>query len=217
MKTVKITPSLLSIPPYLSASWEHIGTLRIEPGTGVLIVTLTNGTQVEIPDLQPKEVDAIFEAHTLYSQSRPLQTSPMPFSLSLPLDTEGGVASIGHSMQHNADQSDLPDIPPKFLEKIAAIAKAFGLEESATLSPPVEGCNCTYCQIARSYSLAEEDLVSEADLSFKDWFIEQKGDKLFQVSSPLDTNERYNVFLGTPLGCTCGQKNCEHLKAVLRT
>lgn len=217
MKTIKITPTLLSIPPYLSASWEHIGALRIEPGTGVLVVTLINGTQVEVPGLQPKEVDSIFEAHSLYSQTTPTQKSPIPFSLSLPLDTEGGIASLSNSMCHNPEQSDLPDIPPKFLEKITAIAKAFGLEDSATISPPVERCNCTYCQITRSCSPAEEDLITEADLSFKDWLIAQKGDKLFEVTSPLDPNEHYNVFLGDPLGCTCGEKNCEHIKAVLHT
>ena len=34
---------------------------------------------------------------------------------------------------------------------------------------------------------------------------------------PLDPNEHYNVFLGTPLGCTCGEKDCEHIRAVLST
>ena len=40
---------------------------------------------------------------------------------------------------------------------------------------------------------------------------------LIVVTNPLDANEHYNVFLGDPIGCTCGQKNCEHIRAVLNS
>jgi PhoH-like ATPase len=49
------------------------------------------------------------------------------------------------------------------------------------------------------------------------WGIEQTAEQLYKVTNPLDANEQYNVFLGTPLGCTCGLKNCEHIRAVLNT
>ncbi|NGX33463.1 MAG: hypothetical protein K1060chlam4_01531, partial [Candidatus Anoxychlamydiales bacterium] len=40
---------------------------------------------------------------------------------------------------------------------------------------------------------------------------------LYRVTNPLDENEHYSVFLKDPIGCTCGKKNCEHVKAVLNS
>ena len=62
-----------------------------------------------------------------------------------------------------------------------------------------------------------EEIVSDEDLAFRDWEIKQTTDEKYQVTNPLDANEQYNVFLGNPLGCTCGEKNCEHIRAVLST
>ncbi len=62
----------------------------------------------------------------------------------------------------------------------------------------------------------DED-VSEEELKFKMWDIEEIDETLFKVTNPLDANEHYNVYLGNPIGCTCGKKNCEHIKAVLNT
>ena len=71
-------------------------------------------------------------------------------------------------------------------------------------------CNCTYCQIARaiqagSLELGEHDEVeevSEEDLKFRDWDIEQKSEEIYEVTNPIDQNEHYQVFLGNPVGCT---------------
>jgi hypothetical protein len=35
--------------------------------------------------------------------------------------------------------------------------------------------------------------------------------------NPLDHKEHYNVFLGDPIGCSCGNNNCEHIQAVLKS
>ena len=59
--------------------------------------------------------------------------------------------------------------------------------------------------------------MNEEDLKFRNWEIEQTADKLYIVTNPFDKNEHYSVFLGDPLGCTCGEKNCEHIRAVLTT
>ena len=59
--------------------------------------------------------------------------------------------------------------------------------------------------------------VTDEDLKFRTWDIKQPGKKLYLVTNPLDNNENYNVFLGKPVGCTCGQKYCEHIKAVLNS
>jgi hypothetical protein len=59
--------------------------------------------------------------------------------------------------------------------------------------------------------------ISDDDLKFRDWEIAQTEANLYSVTNPLDPSEHYSVFLGEPLGCTCGSKNCEHIKAVLKS
>jgi len=64
-----------------------------------------------------------------------------------------------------------------------------------------------------------DEEVKDEELTFKDeWEVKETGDKLlFSVHNPLDPKECYSVFLGDPIGCTCGKKNCDHIKAVLRS
>ena len=60
-----------------------------------------------------------------------------------------------------------------------------------------------------------EEIVSDEELRFKTWEISQTNDKLYLVSNPIDANEHYSVYLGEPVGCTCGEKHCDHIRAVL--
>jgi len=227
---MQITPKILSIPPYLSTTWDTIAALKSEPNNGAysLIITLKTGDSITVPSLSEEEITTILEAHAQYLQPiAPFQGLgqglgfPVPFSFSLPLKQDGGpVASLGDSMRHNPEQSDLPDIPVEILGRVTMIAKAFGLDDFSALEEAVDGCNCTYCQLKRAFvSTLEigEEKIKDEDLHFRDWEVSEISDKLFTVTSPLDKNEQYNVFLGEPLGCTCGNKNCEHIKAVLRS
>jgi hypothetical protein len=224
---MKISPKILSIPPYLSTTWKNIASLHVrEEGTGFrLIVILQNRATVEVPGLDKESVDAIFDAHAKYAEAESsAQTSPLdgPFSLSLPLRPDGQtIDSLGASMQHSPDQSDLPPLPPEVLEKITMVAKAFGLEDSSALPKAEESCNCVYCQVVRALrgdsAAHPEEEVADADLKFRNWDISQTAEKLYHVTNPLDQTEHYDVFLGDPLGCTCGHKNCEHIRAVLNT
>lgn len=226
---MKITSSILSIPPYLSTTWKNISSLhmREEKGSFTLVVILQNRVQVEVPGLDKATVDSIFEAHARYAESgeTPLAKSPfdLPFNFSLPLKADGPIDSLGASMQHNPEQSNLPPMPPEVLDKITTIAKAFGLEDTSALPKPEPDCNCIYCQVSRSLhgepriEKHDEEVISDEDLKFRNWDVKQAADKLYTVTNPLDQNEYYSVFLGEPLGCTCGQKNCEHIRAVLNT
>ena len=95
-------------------------------------------------------------------------------------------------------------------------------QDRKTLPKAEPHCNCTYCQITRTLSHAQQEEeqdeeVTEEDLRFRSWDIEQKGDQLFTVTNPLDKAETYQVFLGHPVGCTCGKKKCAHIEAVLRS
>ena len=138
------------------------------------------------------------------------------------LDSNPLTGGLGAAIQHNPKQSNAPDIPPQILTKLSAIAKILGPHSLEEWALPEPHCNCPYCQIIRALRrpLEEknvEEPISESDLHFRLWNIEQTGDHLYTVSNPNDPNERYSVHLGTPIGCTCGQKNCEHVRAVLNS
>ena len=237
---MKITPQVLSIPPYISTTWTNIASLHVSesPIGSILAIEQIHGDRVEIPNLSMEDIEEIFSAHAsaLERTSVPIQNiqvHPKPdlssLALHLPMKMFGeGLEKMGTLLQHNPDASDTPDLPPEILEKIGTIVKTLGVEDTTTIPHPEEGCNCTFCQIARAihYSVhphgeiqrnqsAAEELVTEEDLKFRNWDIHQKGDRLYEVTNPLDTNEQYNVFLGEPIGCTCGQRNCEHVRAVL--
>jgi hypothetical protein len=213
---MKITPSILSIPPYLSTPWKNIASLQSVPKGNIftLIVTLVTGERVEVPGLNQATLNSIFESHAHFSNNDPI-------SFALPLKMDGPIESLGDTMKHNPALSDQPDLPPKVLGRVSQIAKAFGVDDTSLLSSPEPDCNCTYCQIVRSMNGEENQLQEEPvtieDLSFRDWQIKQTGEKLYTVTNPLDVSEQYTVFLGTPLGCNCGSKDCEHIQAVLKS
>lgn len=219
---MKITSRILSIPPYLSTTWKNVSSLHVreEGGRSTLIVLLQNRMQVEVPGLDKATVDAIFEAHVKSAEADAFSLPDSPYTFSLPLKGDGSLEVLTSSMQHNPDQANLPPLPPDVLKKIATVARAFGMEDLVALPLPEPDCNCMYCQVLRALhekSENEEEEVSDEDLKFHSWDIIQTADKLYLVTNPLDKNEHYNVFLGEPLGCTCGKKNCEHIRAVLNT
>lgn len=194
----------------------------------ILIVFLQNKIKVEIPNLDGDSIERIFEAHANFLEpnvSSMFPDNPIlgPFSFKLPIPSDGAIIdSLGSSMQHNELQSNLPPLSPDILKKIGMVAKAFGLEDLSALPPPKAACNCIYCQVIRAMANdktqtdAEEE-IAEADLKFQNWKIEQTADKLYLVTNPLDLNEHYTVYLGDPLGCTCGKKHCEHIREVLNS
>lgn len=222
---MKITPKILSIPPYLSTTWKNISSLHMkeEGDTFTLIVLLQNRVQIEVPGLNKETIDEIFEAHARSAEEVTVIPNPLesPFNFSVPVKPDGSFDALTTSMQHNPEQADLPLIPPDVLKKITMIARAFGLEETSSLDKPIPDCNCVYCQVTRAFHgedpVEQVEEISTEDLKFRDWEVKQTGEQLYSVTNPLEINEQYNVFLGTPLGCTCGNKNCEHIRAVLNT
>lgn len=214
-----ISSQILSIPPYISSPWKNISSLYALPEGDdrfKLCVILNNGTQVFVPSLDKATIDSIYEAHARYGASS-IPTSSKPFSI--PVLNSGDL--FHSSMQHNPELANSPEIPKEVLQKITSIAKVLGLEDSSQLPKAEPHCNCPFCQIARALNGMEEtkteEIVSDQDLQFRNWDIKQTADHLYVVTNPLDPNEHYNVFLGDPLGCTCGQKNCEHIRAVLNS
>jgi hypothetical protein len=220
-----ITPQILTIPPYLSTTWKNISSLHAVPNGEKfkLVVLLHNKMRIVVPDLDKASLDELFVAHARFGSAQetsPFLGQPMG-AISLPLGGKNGIDLLNAASQHNPDQANAPELPAEILEKITQIAKVLGLDESSQLPKAEPHCNCSFCQIARALHqdpMMEgkiEEAVTEEDLTFRNWEIKQTAEKLYTVSNPLDANEHYSVYLGDPLGCTCGQKNCEHLRAVL--
>lgn len=227
---MKINQKLLSLPPYISTSWKNISALFLEDkaGTSVLIIELNNGSRLEIPGLQQSIIETIFEAHTKFldeeTKPDPIRREELASGLPFRIGSNGGgIEALGSALQHNPEQKEAPDLPPEILTRITGVAKVLGLDDPHALPKPEPHCNCMHCQIARALQAQhgnDENLDEEVkveELKFRNWDIKQTNDKLYSVSNPLDEKECYNVYLGTPLGCTCGQKNCEHIRAVLNS
>lgn len=163
-------------------------------------------------------------ATPLFNKVTPTLEDP---SLSFGLGT---FDSLGSALHHNESQSHMPDLPKEILSKISAIAKIVAPEDGQSLPKPELHCNCTHCQIARAVQdglgieineikqpLTIEEEVDDRDLNFQQWDIQQTGEKLFSVCHRLDSNDKYSVYLGHPVGCTCGKEGCEHILAVLKS
>lgn len=229
--TLKITDSLLSIPPYLSTTWEHIASLYMKGG--ILAVTLEDGESIHIPNLTPETIQLIFRQHALYLDRKvtahtqqSASEAPSAGEATIRFAFGQSLEGLEHVMQHNPHQSNAPDLPHHVIQKISAIARIMGPTEIDNLPAPVPHCNCFYCQIARSFQhdspppCADEERgehVEEKELQFQQWTITQIGEQLFLVVNRLDPNEKYQVFLGEPVGCTCGKGGCEHILSVLKS
>lgn len=218
----------ISIPPYISTAWQNVKALYMR-GT-LLIVELTDGNNVQIPNLTDVDIEEIFSYHAAFLEQSPREEetkqqggifggSPFRFSMN-------GMDGLTNAMKHTPEQANMPELPKDILEKIASIAKIVSPDDITALNPPVEGCNCVYCQITRAilgtkveptHPEATGEPVSAEDLHFQEWIITQIGDKLYEVANKLQPDEKYRVFLGDPVGCTCGKPHCEHIVAVLKS
>lgn len=236
---VKINEKLLCIPPYLSTTWDQVTFLQSFEDTDTrkftLSVHLSDGKTVEIPQLDPALVDIAFSVHMKHLENRglkeqkesvfqqlagltPEQVAGMPIRFGI-----GGIPGIDGMetvFQHNSTQAESPNLPKEVLEKVAGIARLVTGGDLNAFPKPEPHCNCMHCQLSRAiHGTAKEEIaeepITEEDLKFRSWEIHQSGDQLYNVINPLDPREKYSVYLGAPLGCTCGESHCEHIKAVL--
>jgi hypothetical protein len=226
-----INDKILSLPPYLSTSWKNVISVQVQPRPfgHSLIIELVTGNRVEIPNVEQSIIEKVFFNHTRaldqenkLSEHR-LITAAIPFNFP---EVEGMMSVLGSFMSHNIEQKNTPPLPAEILDKLKSVLKGLQSENDALLHAFEPGCNCPYCQVMRAASdteinsansTSEEEVVSEKDLSFKTWDIKAEGNKIYTVTNPLDNKEYYTVFLGHPLGCTCGSKGCEHINAVLKS
>ena len=225
---MKINNQVLSIPPYISTAWENVASLHVESRSGklLLMLSLINGQIIEVPGLHPGLIKAVFAAHANFvevdhqKRSNPTVSAEQVFTFGFPLQPTS-FETATPTLEHNPQLADTPDLPPSFLKKIAELSRKLGFKTSSFIEPEPH-CNCMHCQIAKAMqsglheeTVNEEEIVTDEDLKFRTWDILQAGDKLYTVSNPEDTQEKYNVYLGEPVGCTCGNPHCEHIRAVL--
>jgi hypothetical protein len=233
---MKITDKIISIPPYISTSWEKVASLHTQKDS--LIVSLKDGTHVSIPDLSDDVISQLFTNHATFLEQHPEQPKPqqnvitgslanMDQFMQMPLKIVfGTLESAMQALQHNPNQRNLPPLPPEIMEKVAALSRMIPKDDIQAMPQPEKNCMCMYCQIIRSLQgetpgetpkeEQTEEVVSDDELRFEAWDIQLTGDKIYQVTNKLDPNEQYTVFLGDPVGCTCGKPHCEHIISVLR-
>ncbi len=220
---MKITHKILNIPPYISTSWENIKLLALDGPN--LVIVLQNESRVIIPNIDKNTLTAIFDAHAKSLEDKH-NRGKIDFSFGFPIQGAlGGLDTLPNAMQHNPAQANMPDLPEEVLNKISSLSKVMNFDDPSVLPAPEANCNCMYCQLARALrgssknenTKALEEAVTEEDLKFRSWDIEQTADKQYIVSNPFNKDEKYNVFLGEPIGCTCGSDKCEHIQAVLKS
>ncbi|MBT3394766.1 MAG: hypothetical protein HN411_06665 [Waddliaceae bacterium] len=195
----------------------HASYLEHEPENGSLL-------DPDSQEFQDKLSDAFTQASDLmkWSGGDVENQGPIPGEIPMQFGMGGNIDGMGDILHHNPEYANAPSLPDEILTKISAISSIIADDTDIYESlSAVDGCNCIHCQIVRAMRGDVEELdeeeVSDEDLKFREWDISQIGEKLYEVSNPLDSTEHYNVYLGEPMGCTCGKKNCEHLRAVLET
>lgn len=239
---MKITPQLLSIPPFISTQWTNVSSLRVVDEK--LVVSLKDGSSCSIPNLPQAVIDQVFACHSEFLETPSLQKEQLEniiegvrtgfkelFSMIGKLGANA-MGSIGKALEHDPKNANLSPIPPEMEEKVRLLLNIIPEEDLLNMPEAQPNCNCMYCQINRilrqalaakkglSPDLLEEhneEPVEEKELQFTEWVVEPIADKLYKVTNKLDPKEEYRVFLGEPIGCTCGKPHCEHVLAVLRS
>lgn len=230
---IRVNEKILSLPPYLSTSWVNIKALRVEKGC--LIVMLTEGINISIPGLSDEIIMTCFEFHQRAVESKTCSSDKAPVERFTTQPDQAirfgmmGMETLGNAMQHSFELRDSGPLPQEILSKIEAVTRAIAPEMKVDLPKAEPHCNCPHCQVARaiqrglgdeiaiSHQAEGEEQVLEEELHFEEWIIEPSGLKLYTVTNKIDANEKYSVFLGDPVGCTCGKNGCEHILAVLRS
>ncbi|GAB4227007.1 MAG: hypothetical protein Tsb0021_03540 [Chlamydiales bacterium] len=243
---MKIDNKLLSIPPYISTDWSQVRAIYMK-GDVLMVVLIDSDTiQVPGLKLEEIEkvfsshtsfIEEMYDSsHREQIQEKPSLTSAMNAIPGLNLEANGSnpfqfvlgsSESLNNVLQHNPEQAHLPNLPQEIVQKIATITKALLPDEMSPLSKPEPHCNCVHCQIGRAMNGASESVsqveseieeeISEEELQFSQWEVTPWGkNKMFSVKNKLDHTEEYKVCLD-PLGCSCGQKGCEHIVTVLKS
>jgi len=222
---MKVNSKILSIPPYISCSWENISSLHLDHkgDTKSLVIHLVSGSRLEIPGLNNSTLLQIFQSHEQYleeiGKESPPQNEAHPQSLSFgfPLKINGDqFESFMKTIQEGGKMAPL-ELSAELLSQINDSVKMLGLGGTDLLDHPLYAKLEAMLSSDKPLEPIQDEEISDEDLRFKEWEITEISQNLYKVINPLDLNEEYQVFLGTPVGCTCGLDHCDHIKAVLKS
>src|SRR5262245_39843293 len=65
---MKITDKIISIPPYISTSWDKVSSLHLSDDN--FIITLKDGTRVTVPHLAQETLQEIYTAHASFLEQQ---------------------------------------------------------------------------------------------------------------------------------------------------
>jgi len=240
---MRINHKILSIPPYISTPWKNVlalKTAKIEEKLE-LQITLSDGSSISIPETEDVIIEAVFTAHARYLDAEPQIAKVIPPSflhsgfgkLAVFSESESPLASdmtkmlsqISSFWEHDPEKGKAPDLPRDMIEQFKHVAGSLPFSDPQKLPQPEPHCNCPHCQITRALhtglqvreSFEEFEPVAEQDLNFPRWIIQSMPGQAYKVINPDNTDEYYFVSLASPLHCTCGAKNCEHMEIVLKS
>ena len=217
---MNVNAHYLSFPPHLSTSWDQVAALFMK-SNGRIEVQLKSGENVLLPEMTSEETEVVFRYHSLYllKQAGGTGTAMTPFLGGFRLEI-GSSEGLVLPLQHNPDDAQSPELPEEAIMKIAEMAKSIVPPEHLDAFIPESDCRCTYCEIARIIRGEQEDLAEIALLEEKQesaWEVRPMGNKLYSVVNQKDQQESYSVYLGEPIGCTCGKSRCVHILTVLKS
>lgn len=232
---MKINEKILSIPPYISTSWDRVHSLYSEKTAGgnyTLSIHLDQGQIIHM-ELDSSLIDLAFSSHLRYLENKVQQKGNILSSLlahlfhispdmkevmltpsSFLISPETLEVALYHDPKRSTDPID-----PDMLQRVSQVLRWTLNDDISSLSKAEDNCDCPHCQLMRYLepSAYEEELCSNEDLQFREWHISKIGTQLYRVSNPLHVHEEYHVHLEEPLGCTCGESGCPHLIAVLQS
>lgn len=229
---MKITATTLSIPPYITANWDSISVIHMEEIEEeiILVITLITEDRVEVPGLsidQIEEIQRKFSEFMNANNKKEMASEHSNQIVSVISDMfqqlfqemrEGPVSVIKIPVTHTPSQANLPQLSPETLNNIVKIIQSIGISESNLVNSEdcIDKCRCLYCQACSHVrdKLGKSDVKND-DISFDtEWNISQVSEFAFNVQSKEFPDEVFKVSL-KPVQCSCGQKNCEHIKVVL--
>lgn len=244
---MKINEHLFSLPPFISTSWKNVIALHVKDDVLIVNLIDGEAVHIPHLNQQMLELVFGMHAKFLEEDSeREMLEGAQPFGVlafqSLKEDSElqdhpfkfsiGAMDAWGGALQHNPAQGNMANLPDEVLDKVRSISKIIAPKNPQSIPKPEPHCNCMYCQIARAINQglgvsdfyeasepASEHVLpaEEHELTFQQWEISQTDKESYIVTNKLDVSEKYNVFLGRPIGCTCGKDGCEHILAVLKS
>lgn len=175
---MKITDKMLSIPPFISTTWDKVEHIQMETEDS-LLVSLISGHEARIPDLEEKVVNAIFAAYERWvdRQNHPrivnemMKPPSMRGSFRMGTPEEGALMESalpfqlpnGTPLEHNPAQSGLPDMPKEIIEKIARVATIVAPTDLEAIPKAEPHCNCMFCQISRAIKNGSDERGVDAN------------------------------------------------------